>query len=405
MTPFIKLKTENNIDLSDYVESFVYEDCTEQEDMIEVTLKGLDFIELIDEGEIAKGVLVNFDFGFIGGISSNTHVGIITEIEPNYGSESLIIRALDKGIILKRSDSNKIWHNVKATDIVKEVAKKYRMSVVIEETKTVYEEMPQGGQTDFEFLKYLSLLETDGNYIFYVKGETLYFLSRGTDKKSVLTYSYPDNDIISFKPSESDLISDAEGTQLQTTSHNVNTGETIIDKVTSVTERIDTKLGTHITQAFDGAYDIVKNILTVDSDLIKVTNVSNAIKKDANLKILTADLIIFGNPTLVADTVLTMNGKLLKRDIGNWYITKVKHLINSGGYTTILELQKNATAQDRTKTKGGTATKVSTKDVINSSKGKSQKEDDKIVVTTFDNNGTMIGGKTSKGKFIALKDL
>lgn len=403
-TPYIKVKTANDYDLSDYIDSFVFEDCVEEDDLLEITLKDFDFIDFIDSGELASGMILNFHFGYLGkdSLTSSTHVAIVTDVEPKYAEETVVIRALDKGVVLKKSENNKVWKDVTSTDIVKEIATKYSMSAVIEETTVVYDNLPQGGSNDFEFLQYLALQETKGNYIFYVKGETLYFITRGTDKDSILTYTYPDNDIIGFTPVLSDILAEAEGVELQNTSYNVDSQTEKDESVNSDTEEANNKLGKYVTTAFSDVYkeNINKQYLSVESEKFPIKNILNSLEKEQSLKILTADLIVYGNPTLVADTILTMSGKLLKRDIGNWYITKVSHNILSNGYTTTLSLEKNATAQDITNVESGSVTSVSTTSTINTSKGKSATEDDKIVVSVYDTSGNKIGGKTAKGKFI-----
>lgn len=70
-------------------------------------------------------------------------------------------------------------------------------------------------------------------------------------------------------------------------------------------------------------------------------------QKDSLLKDLTASLVIEGNPTIIADSIIEIKG-VAGIHVGKWFVDKATHSITKSGYTTTLELRKNATQKPNT---------------------------------------------------------
>ncbi len=71
-------------------------------------------------------------------------------------------------------------------------------------------------------------------------------------------------------------------------------------------------------------------------------NVGNHEKKTSSMKELIATLEVEGNPDIMDDMIITI-GNVSKRDIGNWYVTRAKHMITpDGAYITEMSLNRNA---------------------------------------------------------------
>lgn len=75
--------------------------------------------------------------------------------------------------------------------------------------------------------------------------------------------------------------------------------------------------------------------------LSEITNKANKKHKGDKLKELKATVVIEGNPSIKADSVIEIKGV---SDIhsGSWYVEKATHSITKSGYATTLELAKNA---------------------------------------------------------------
>ncbi len=76
-------------------------------------------------------------------------------------------------------------------------------------------------------------------------------------------------------------------------------------------------------------------------------NRANKKHKDSQLKDLTATLVVEGNPTLKADTIIEVAGTADIHE-GKWYVAKVTHSIAKSGFVTTLELKKNASNKPAT---------------------------------------------------------
>lgn len=328
--------------------------------------------------------------------------------------------------------------------------------------------LPQAGRSDFEFLRYLASIEDGGDFITYVRNSKLYFTKRGLDKDSLYSYNYGyDDDIIEFAPSYKDSTQKSEAESVTTKSYDYTTN-TDIDTTTDELDVESISLGTYENSFLSGSinsvveegsklldfggsetsdettnkgafkrYDgvtgleievvddvntetdneVVQNTVSEDIssivgksiaipeiDLDEVSNISNSLKKDAALKVLVAELTVEGNPLIEPDNIITMQGKLAKKHIGNWYIDKITHKIGSSAYVSIVSMAKNGTEQD-IKSDGGVAEKVTTKSttaVVNTTVAESKGED-KIIINVYDEDGILIGQKTESGKYIPVK--
>jgi phage protein D len=268
----------------------------------------------------------------------------------------------------------------------------------------------------------------------------LYFVTRGTNTESKLSYTYgASEDIVKFKTSVSDSNKTAAAGGLKTTSVNASTkktstnqalvekgevsvekGEVIAEKstvydhngkavvktktavTTPTTEPVANNKG--VFDAFQsGNYtDLVKKLLpTPDIDIDAAQNTVSAKAKAQKLQILTGELVVEGHPLLEPDTVLTMGGNLFKRDLGEWYVKKVVHSITNG-YLCTLSLEKGGKPAE-VKTKGNKQSNDnSTISKTNGSDSKINAED-KIVVSGYDSNGKLLYNKTKSGKIIPVK--
>lgn len=370
-SPFVKLKIlSNDYDLSDTVKSIRFEDSSEEDSMTEIRIKAEYSLELLENKNVRRNSLINFQIGYLGDESSPIHKGQIQDIDASYGDTvELTLRVKDLGVSLKKVTSIKIWNGVKSEDIVKTIADRYDMEYEVDSSTKVWNNVPQGHKSDFEFLSWLAERETDGNFIFYIRGSKLYFIRRGLNTESLLTYTYGDGKIISFKPRERETTKDkdAEGVSVASVDaltgkengasskeekNGISTGtEMYVYKAPNTkygksyikTDPTENKDGFNILdKIFDCVSKFGSNKLTPSADTVENTNISNSKKKKASLDGMTADLVVEGNPYLLPNKIVTI-GNVAKRHSGNWFVTKVTHNIDAtGNYTTTLGLKKNA---------------------------------------------------------------
>lgn len=200
-SPFVKVYIKSsNRDITEFVESFDYENCIEKDNLINLKIKSNYAFEFADDDDIIAGKEITCQFGFLGQVISPVHLAKITDIEVNYGERiTMAIKCLDRGQDMKKGTSTKIWKGKKASEIAKDIADKYALDYVGTDTDRVYPSLPQGNKTDFEFLQDLAGKEKNGNFIFYIADNELHFDKVDYKKDAKLTYTYG-TDIISFSP-------------------------------------------------------------------------------------------------------------------------------------------------------------------------------------------------------------
>lgn len=423
--PFYKVEISTNgkrDDITEYVKSFTYEDATEEDSLMKISVDSSIAQSLADDSRFNTGATIYFQFGFIQGKLSPVHSVRVTDIAVDYGaSVSMAITGLDLGNAIKKSSSQKIWKGKTSSQIAREMAASWGLKAEVEDTTKVWEDIPQGNKDDKALLKYLAERETDGDYISFIRNDTLYFVKRALNKKSEFTYTYGE-DIVRFKPSwkESSIKPDAIKTKVNVADplKGVNSklsnndsgggytgkykavynssgdriGQILInnqkninkDKSLTFSEKIKASMQ-GIQKSMDFAEQEFGKTMTSPSPNVKENqNLTNSKKKRATLKTLVASLTVNGNPQITPNTVITVSN-VAKRHSGNWYVTKVTHKIDQGGYSTDIELSKNA-IRDKSKEE---APKAKVNNTIGD-KPNNSKNTVKVRYNKYDQNGNKV---------------
>lgn len=355
-TPYLQVKI-GELDISSYIESFKYEDCLTQDDMVELKIMPKYAKEFDEDEELVIGKVLTFQFGYMGLELSKVHQARITDVDFKYDAYvSISVRALDMGTVMKKTSSTKVWQNKTTKQIVTEIAALYNMAAECEIDGNTWVSEPQGNLSDYEFLQRLALKEDD--YIIYVKNNTIHFKSKSLDKKATHLFTYGDgNTVISFSPKSasstaskegiSNKIIGVDGLTKQTVVNEASRGEgaTLNGYVAVYDENSNRSLQqapavidkSKLEQDSTGAVGGVGNNLVMPTDgANSALAKSNAKKKDQDR----ANLKIEGTPFITVNEVVTMAG-VFKRHAGNWYVEKVTHNINGSGYLNDIELTRN----------------------------------------------------------------
>lgn len=392
--PFYKViligKTER--DLTPYIDSFRFEDGVEEDDMIEVRFSSLGANQVADDKDLVTGAIIKYQFGFLGGRVTSFREVRLTDITVRYADTiSLTLRALDKGTVMKKQTSNKVWKNVTTRTIVNTIAQSYGLKGDCKIVGKTWDSLPQGHLSDFEFLQQIASKEAEGEYICYVKDKSLVFEKRGIEKQSTKTYVYGDGNgrVISFEPKTQESTAKKTGVAAKTVAFDpkakkavVGSGErndgAMLDEspnlYNSSANRVGTKddIDTPSKTKDDGIFGKVQSlggtIVSPPHDKKTLDDKAKKEAKDGGLDQETATLRIEGDPDRQANEVITMAG-VFKRHLGNWLIKKVTHDISSGGYTSTLELAKNATKLD-----SGLGNENKAKGTVNKSVGSKEGE-------------------------------
>lgn len=360
---YLQISQNETQDITDYIDTFDYEDCLHEDDMLtlKITDKSLAFLE---NKYLEVGKMVLFKFGYLKGAFSELHKARITDVESNYGELiSTTLKCYDMGTVMKKSTHSKVWKMKRSSEIAAEIAKKYALATQIEETKKIHPTLAQGGKTDFQFLSYLATLEENGSYRFFIKDDVLHFTKTNFKQSSRRIFVYRDNseeaNLISFKPAWRESTQDSSADTLKMTGfdpllqqskektfHNGNTKEDVrlgnaVPSYNANGEKIDQSAKLITGNASSIQSQSSNTFSTPDFSLDSISNKAQHHKKKQSQKILVATLVIEGDPNLRADELISIAG-VAKIHSGNWYIEKIKHSITQSGYLSTLELSKNA---------------------------------------------------------------
>ena len=384
LNPFVTIEVADK-DITEYVVSFSYEDCVNEDNLLRITLSDSELLDMFDDGVFDNGNLVTFTFGYLQDVQSATHVAVIFDVIKKYNKDTTLtlnVSATDKGTVTKEGESLEIWEKVTSSEIAKTIADKYNLKSEIEDTSKVWESLPQSGRTDFELLKYLAATEEGGNFIFFIKEETLYFGNIGSDNKSSITFEYGKDDrILNFQSSLQSITENKEADKLEVLSFDPFKNEAVTNIVDNKEgEEKGISLGEFKTTYSSGSFEknVGKIVVLPAFEKIEVKAVGNSIKKKAEYKHLVATLTLEGNPLIEANSVITMGGKLVNADLGNWFVEKVTQKI-SGNFTTTINLIKNASKHKVKETEKKKQVKKSAKLKVNTTKGKKKKEETKTI--------------------------
>lgn len=374
-SPFYKVTVRRTgRDLTELIDAFTYEDCTEEDDILKISLKNKT-IDLVDDSDLLPGVELSYVYGFIGERISPKRIARISTIETKYGASiDITVTATDAGYLMKKDSSNKVWKNVTASQIAERIAKNNGLTAQIEPTKKVYDNLPQGNRTDFEFLKYLTTIETDGSFRMFVKDNALVFAPLDLKKPSIRTFTYsgPEGTIIAFSPKSNQNTKTKGSIKTTVTGVDPLTGETKKSVADSSNTKGETRLGGNVF-SFDAGSNLVKSaakgatttketgngqaVMGGPSSQEEMDNMANKEKKSGSLTDITASLEVPADPGFQADTIITIKG-VAALHAGNWYVAKVVHQISkSGGYRMSMDLKKNATNKKTGETADGDVNK------------------------------------------------
>lgn len=408
--PFVKVIAKNSKnDWSDVVTQFLYEDCVKKANMLELRFSDSYALEVLDSTDFRQGAVLEIQWGYINNsVVSKVHTCVISDIEATYqNSIQCVIRCLDAYSEIKESKNTNIWNNVKSSDIAKQIAKNNGLLYEVEGTSKIWKSLPQVNQNDLEFIETLALKETDGNFTAYIRGNTLYFKDIGLKSSPIWEFKYGDEDFLRFSVKTRKTTKNAEDNGLQLVAVDAFDKKVLVDVVEDANLKNATDLGKAkkhsdkpeskndvkiqsydfngdlmsetgsgkvIDVGKDTTEDKASSILGCEGDAEEKTNLANKITKDGKKKQNKATLLITGNPALEAGSIIAIKNVALTHS-GNWYLDKVKNVIDASGFKTSCEMSRPLK-------------KDTSKSVVNNKEVTKKKNS--VSVTKYDVNGNKL---------------
>lgn len=259
--------------------------------------------------------------------------GIITSLHVDYHLRSIEVTALDISFLMMRGTSSTSWEKKRHSDIVKEIANKYTSYTVIDETPIEYKKVTQDGETDFQFIQRLAVIN---NYDFFIVGNNLYFRKPLTERTPVVTLNYGKH--LQSYSVEVDITKQVSGIVVRGWDHLEN--KVIEGKATKIN-----KLGTNSKTGADIMNSLGKeHIEYVNANVESIEEAKSraeAILNNYGMYLLRAEGKCIGIPEIRAGRYLEITG-VGKKFSQLYYILTANHFIDKHGYTTSFTLGGNA---------------------------------------------------------------
>ena len=399
-SPYYKVLVEKSgEDITEFISSLSYEDCTQEDDLVTLQVEGVVF-DIVDKDYFDVGKELVFQFGFIGGDSSSKRYCVVTDSDCDYigGRANLTVKCRDLGFYAKKVSSSFVYKNKTASEIAEDIAGKFGFIKKVKKTTKKYESLPMGNKSFMQFLKELAEKEgsqsSDGKGTFevFVRGKTLYFQKRDLSKKAerLLSYGEGNGVVKDFGISYEDS-TDGASESATVSGIDTETGEAF----SSTAKASDNKESTTGDKSLH--FDVNGNLQnglgdaksassgkTVAAPATKeeeAKDKAGAINKDAKAKIMKATIEVEFDPTWEAGQIVTVSG-VAQKHAGNWKIEKVTQKVDGGGGATTLECYRNGAKKAASTTKDSNAGAANT---TQGSESGSVKKD--LETVNFDVNG------------------
>jgi len=333
---------ETDFEFSYLTESFSFEDSVSMDSEATFQLNGLTIDQTRDTFKL--GQTIEFRFGYIKGEQSELITMRLSGLQPFFSDTiKYTLKCRDFGTIMKgdKTGSGEPFINRTASDIARIIAFRNGLKIDFVPTTKIYENLPQGSENDYRFLKQLAILE-DQPYDSWIRGKTLYFKPKNIDNSSLKTFAYR-----GFAPNITAFEANVNETNQNKTMGNGELKPSGYDPVTKKQTAVkdagqvklkDTYLGRN---AVNPNYTIAQTVGLQTYDTRLKQNKLNTISRNASRKLIVATLDTELTPFLAADDIVSVLG------VGQWqgtyYIDTIRHEGSSGGATTSITLNKNAT--------------------------------------------------------------
>lgn len=368
----VYMDKEGTRDISSWVASFQYEDATDKDNQLTLRIHQDRADAVLDDPTVVAKGMVYFQWGYMEGPISPTHVGRITDVNVDYTETiTVTLQILDLGHAMKKGLSTEVWQGVTTRQIAARIAERHGLTLDMEFEGRMWSSLAQGNRSDMQLLQYIVSREKGGKYIHYVRGGVLSIVERGTGKQSRRTYTYrKDNEVISIRVKWEEKTADPATNSSQVAGNttpgqeadpkkgqtDVSTGENVVTVGEGGVEGFRSPFIDATFPTLGDVREAVSELMGQDPKNKKVgkksvaptgsvdeaKSLAHGKQNKAKIRVVKATMEVHGEPELAPDQVITLAG-LHRSHEGNWYIHSVRHNIQGRGrYTTTLELGRNA---------------------------------------------------------------
>lgn len=331
------------VDISDSVLKLSFTDSESKVDKVSATMDNYE-ARVFDNPLIAHGNLLQFSLGYVDGKMSPTYECVIRKVT---GGDEVVVEANAKSILMDSKKLRKAYRNMTRSQVVQEIAKRYGYSgttAVIEDTSEVLSQVTQHNITDAMMLKKLADLQ---GFVFWVSFDGLHWHSRDlqqapsreltyfTEKGKGSIYNYSvENDVTRMpgriKAKARDPLT--KKTLEATADNETDADRTILQVEKALTEfRLDIDEESLVVTTGDFGLPQDESVPSAEQTQQSINTEAKKKFRQTTLSAVKMNLSCIGDPTLLAKTIIKVNG-LGTRLSGKYYVKEVVHELDGVGY-------------------------------------------------------------------------
>lgn len=335
------------LDLGQRIIGFTFDDAERKADKLSLQLDNFD-LSLFDREDLMGGATLEVSWGYPGNMSVPRRV-VVKKLK---GFNTLTIEGQATSSLMNRESKTRNWENVTRSEVAQQIAEEHGHEgefIDIDDSEEVFDVINQSGETDARFLRRLASRE---EFEFYVDAGGFHFHERRQSAAPTHIFTwYADpgrGDVISINV-ESDLVKRAGRTTvrgrdpMQRSTIDSSTSNETADRSTlaEVVEVVDPETGATSLETRNATSSVHP---TAASNEGRARRESAARFRRAERSTVKLSMRVVGDPTLHAKSIVEVRGVsgLLS---GKYYVTDVKHVISSSGYTCDLKLTRDGSGR------------------------------------------------------------
>ena len=347
LLPDERAGTGEPLDLGNRIVGFTFEDAERKTDKVSIQLDNFD-LSLFDREDLMGGAVLEVSWGYPGNMAVPRRV-VVKKLK---GFNALTVEGQATSVLMNREAKTRSWENVTRSEVARQIAEEHGYSgelLDVEDTEEVLDVINQACETDARFLRRLAARE---EFEFFVDDGGFHFHERRQDAPPAHVFTwYADpgrGDVLSVNV-ESDLVKRAgrvtvrgrdpmERSTIESTTSNDTADRTTLGEVVEV---VDPETGATSIETRNATAAVHPTSAPTEG---RARRESAARFRRAERATVKLSMQVVGDPTLHAQSIVEVRGisGLLS---GKYYVSEVKHVISSSGYTCELKLTRDGQGQ------------------------------------------------------------
>jgi phage protein D len=342
-TYFVKVSpegsSEERVDLSERVLSFVFEDSEKKADKLVLTVDNWD-LKNFDDPVWCKGNILQVSWGYPGDMAPTREV-VVQKVT---GFQTLSVEGHATSVLMNKTARCRTFENMTRADVVRQVAQENGYGVNqqdIDDTEHVLPLISQARMTDAQLLRRLADRE---GFEFYVDFDGLHFHQRRLGQRPIRVlrwYTAPEvGEVISIniendvtaKPGAVSVRGRDPLTRKDIDERGSN-AETKRESLAPVIEIVDPETGSTRLEKRNISEEVRP---TAEASSKTARREADARFRRSQQTTVELSATVLGDPSLLAKTVVEFQG-ISQRLSGKYYVKEAKHKIDNAGYTVELK--------------------------------------------------------------------